>query len=103
MAYILIECLTSLCPSASVIRKSGSIALNSGKAVPKYVNYKAVSSENFIELSTIFNVYATLFVVGLQDTWPREYRCAPGSTGNTFQDLTWLRQTPDNTERYIHV
>jgi hypothetical protein len=26
---------------------------------------------------------------------------APVSTGNTFQDLPRLRQTTDNTERYI--
>jgi hypothetical protein len=27
--------------------------------------------------------------------------CAPVSTGNTFQDLPRLRETADNTERYI--
>jgi hypothetical protein len=30
-----------------------------------------------------------------------EYRCAPISAGNTFQDLPRLRETADNTERYI--
>jgi hypothetical protein len=30
------------------------------------------------------------------------YRCAPVSTGNTFQDLPRLRETADNTERYIY-
>jgi hypothetical protein len=29
-------------------------------------------------------------------------RCASVSTGNTFQDLPRLRETPDNTERYIY-
>jgi hypothetical protein len=29
------------------------------------------------------------------------YRCAPVSTGNTFQDLPRLRETADNTECYI--
>jgi hypothetical protein len=29
------------------------------------------------------------------------YRCAPVFTGNTFQDLLRLRETADNTERYI--
>jgi hypothetical protein len=29
------------------------------------------------------------------------YRCALVSTGNTFQDLPWLRETADNTERHI--
>jgi hypothetical protein len=28
------------------------------------------------------------------------YSSAPVSTGNTFQDLPWLRETADNTERY---
>jgi len=45
MTYILREILISLCPSASVIRKSGSMALQSVKALPKYVNYKTVGSE----------------------------------------------------------
>jgi hypothetical protein len=30
-----------------------------------------------------------------------EYMCAPVPTGNTFQDLPWLHETADNTERYI--
>jgi hypothetical protein len=30
-----------------------------------------------------------------------KYRCGPVSTGNTFQDLPRLRETADNTERYI--
>jgi hypothetical protein len=29
------------------------------------------------------------------------YSSAPVSTGNTFQDLTRLRETADNTERYV--
>jgi hypothetical protein len=29
------------------------------------------------------------------------YRCAPVSTGNTFQDLPLLRETADNIESYI--
>jgi hypothetical protein len=29
------------------------------------------------------------------------YSSAPVSTGNTFQDLPRLRETADNTERYI--
>jgi hypothetical protein len=29
------------------------------------------------------------------------YRCSPVSTGNMFQDLPRLRETADNTERYI--
>jgi hypothetical protein len=29
------------------------------------------------------------------------YRCAPVSMGNTFQNLPRLRETADNTERYI--
>jgi hypothetical protein len=29
------------------------------------------------------------------------YRCGPVSTGNTFQDLLQLRETADNTDRYI--
>jgi predicted histidine transporter YuiF (NhaC family) len=28
-------------------------------------------------------------------------RCAPVSTGNTFQDLPRVRETAHNTERYI--
>jgi hypothetical protein len=31
------------------------------------------------------------------------YRCAPVSMGNTFQDLPRLHETVDNTEHYIHV
>jgi hypothetical protein len=30
-----------------------------------------------------------------------KYRYTPASTGNTFQDLPRLRETADNTERYI--
>jgi hypothetical protein len=30
------------------------------------------------------------------------YSSAPVSTGNTFQDLPRLRETPDNTESYIY-
>jgi hypothetical protein len=30
-----------------------------------------------------------------------KYSTAPVSTGNTFQDLTQLSKTADNTERYI--
>jgi hypothetical protein len=30
-----------------------------------------------------------------------KYSSAPVSTGNTFQDLPRLRETADNTERYI--
>jgi hypothetical protein len=30
-----------------------------------------------------------------------QYRCAPISTGNTFQDLPQLRETADNTESGI--
>jgi hypothetical protein len=33
--------------------------------------------------------------------WKKEYTCAPESTGNTFEDLPRLRETADNTERYI--
>jgi hypothetical protein len=29
------------------------------------------------------------------------YSSAPVSTGNTFQDLSRLRETADNNERYI--
>jgi hypothetical protein len=29
------------------------------------------------------------------------YRCAPVSMGNTIQELPWLCETADNTERYI--
>jgi hypothetical protein len=29
------------------------------------------------------------------------YRCAPVSTGNTFQDPPRLSETADNTERYM--
>jgi hypothetical protein len=31
----------------------------------------------------------------------QKYSSAPVSTGNTFQDLPRLRETADNTERYI--
>jgi hypothetical protein len=31
------------------------------------------------------------------------YRFAPVDTGNTFQDLTRLRETADNTERDVRV
>jgi hypothetical protein len=31
----------------------------------------------------------------------RIYRCAPVSMGNTFQDLPRLRETANNTKRYI--
>jgi hypothetical protein len=31
----------------------------------------------------------------------QKYSSAPISTGNTFQDLPWLSETADNTERYI--
>jgi hypothetical protein len=31
------------------------------------------------------------------------YRCAPVFTGNTFQDLSRLRETADNAERYVRV
>jgi hypothetical protein len=34
-------------------------------------------------------------------TWQSEYSSAPVSTGNTFQYLSGLRATADNTERYI--
>jgi hypothetical protein len=30
-----------------------------------------------------------------------KYRCAPAPIGNMFQDLPRLRETADNTERYI--
>jgi hypothetical protein len=30
-----------------------------------------------------------------------QYKCAPISSGNTFQDLPQLRETVDNTKRYI--
>jgi hypothetical protein len=30
-----------------------------------------------------------------------KYRCAPVPTGKTFQDVPQLRETADNTERYI--
>jgi hypothetical protein len=35
------------------------------------------------------------------DFQENKYRCAPVPTGNTFQDLPRLRETTDNTERYI--
>ena len=44
VAYISREIPISLYPSASAIRKSGSMAVQFVKAVPKYVNYKAVGS-----------------------------------------------------------
>jgi hypothetical protein len=31
-----------------------------------------------------------------------KYRCATVSMNNTFQDLLRLRETTDNTERYIY-
>jgi hypothetical protein len=31
----------------------------------------------------------------------KQYRCAPVSAGNIFQDLLRLREIMDNTERYI--
>jgi len=31
-----------------------------------------------------------------------EYRRNPVTAGNTFQDLPRLRETADNTERYMH-
>jgi hypothetical protein len=37
-------------------------------------------------------------------SWPKfvpRYSSASVSTGNTFQDLPRLRETADNTERYI--
>jgi hypothetical protein len=34
-------------------------------------------------------------------TGNRQYSSAPVSMGNTFQDLPRLRETTDNTERYI--
>jgi hypothetical protein len=30
-----------------------------------------------------------------------KYRCAPVSMGNTFQDLPQLRETVDDTKRYM--
>ena len=31
-----------------------------------------------------------------------KYRRTPVSAGNTFQDLTRLRETADSTERYVY-
>jgi hypothetical protein len=44
-----------------------------------------------------------LNAVGYAKCWNSKikYRCAPVSTGNTFQDLTRLRETADNIKRYI--
>jgi hypothetical protein len=39
--------------------------------------------------------------VAVQNQIIIKYSSAPISTGNTFQDLPRLRETADNTERYI--
>jgi hypothetical protein len=51
----------------------------------------------------------SIFILNGHEVWldlltPEDksrYRCAPVSTGDTFQDLPRLRETADNTERYI--
>jgi hypothetical protein len=45
-------------------------------------------------------------ILDLGNRWREEllyslYRCDPRIAGNTFQDLLRLRETADNTERYI--
>ena len=71
MAYILSEISSSLCTSASVIRKSKSIAIQSVKAIPKYVIYKAVRSEisaSALLSSDYMSLYLLCYFRILQDT-----------------------------------
>jgi hypothetical protein len=42
-----------------------------------------------------------IFLSRSHDSLNFHIRCAPVSTGNTLQDLPQLRETADNTERYI--
>jgi hypothetical protein len=55
----------------------------------------------------VHHAFATGWTITSQVTWRiliiwfTLYRCAPISTDNTFQDLLQLRETVDNTERYI--
>jgi hypothetical protein len=63
MAYILSERSISLYPSASVVSKIGSMAVQSVKAVQKYVNQKSCQLRNFSEPSTFFKVYVTVLGV----------------------------------------
>jgi len=48
------------------------------------------------------NVYANLSMTAEGRVTHRHYRRTPISAGNTFQDLPRLRETTDNTERYIY-
>jgi hypothetical protein len=57
--------------------------------------YSVVIQLGSCKCSNIYNQYAIkISVTVLQIS-------APVSTGNTFQDLPQLRETADNTERYI--
>jgi hypothetical protein len=63
-------------------------------------------SGSFVAYSINFFTYQPAILVLFQLGLTRNlaiyvYRYASVSTGNTFQDILLLRETADNTERYI--
>jgi hypothetical protein len=68
--------------------------------------YQFVNHKSHVDCTEIETGPTRWEAGGTNGLWSLElnemiYICAPVPTGNTFQDLPRLRETADNTERYI--